>query len=216
MVSNRSRLRLAELLDNGWTEAQITAAVNTIGKSPRSPSLLLETHLHKMLTEHEPRDFGAVSNLDTTATAATADQADDVERCPHGVSRALPEGTCSACADYRERVKAAFEQAKRDGFTVNRGPRDDEGDLEYRLIGMNITIGVDVDAHNDPWGLTVYARRPPREHLSVMGMYGKVLHDEGSVYYEVNVDIASVPECFPDTLTQLAGLLGPNRKEQPA
>ena len=74
VVSNRSRRLLAEMLAAGWTEAQIAAAVNTIGKNPRNPALLLESHLEKVAAEQEPRNFGVASNVDS-ASAARRDPA---------------------------------------------------------------------------------------------------------------------------------------------
>lgn len=71
VVSKRSRRLLAELLTAGWADAQILAAINTIGKKPRNPALLLEAHLTNLLNDSEPRDFGPVSNMDTTTATAT-------------------------------------------------------------------------------------------------------------------------------------------------
>ena len=76
VVSKRTRQRLAEMLAAGWTGPQIVAAINTIGKNPRNPALLLEAHLTKVLTEHEPRDFGV---WDTSRNRVSEIEAEDVE-----------------------------------------------------------------------------------------------------------------------------------------
>ena len=189
VVSKRSRRLLRELLAGGWAESQIIRAVKGIPKNPRNPALLLETHLAKVLAEHEPRDVGPVSDVGTATgdPALAVDQADDIPRCRHGVSRRLPKGSCAACVDHHDQLRAAFAEAERHGFTVNRGAKDDDGERPFNLIAGNVRIGVYLDKYEDPFDVWIEARRPSRDLLVFMYQFGDVEADQDGAH---TVDVA--------------------------
>ena len=189
VVSKRSRRLLRELLAGGWAESQIIRAVKGIPKNPRNPALLLETHLAKVLAEHEPRDVGPVSDVGTATgdPALAVDQADDIPRCRHGVSRRLPKGSCAACVDHHDQLRAAFAEAKRHGFTVNQGAKDDDGERPFNLIAGNVRIGVYLDKYEDPFDVWIEARRPSRDLLVFMYQFGDVEADQDGAH---TVDVA--------------------------
>lgn len=217
VMSNRIRSLLRQLLDAGWTGDQIAAGVTTISAKPKNPVLLLEAHLKRMLSNHEPSDFDVVP---PAAGDNASEQPDDggnepraVERCAHGVSRNLPPGSCLHCTDLHHRMQAAIRHAERNGFTPNVGRRDEDGERDITLVAGNVRIEYTEDAHNDPYDLVVCIRNPNEEQLGRLGQcHGGSPHTVASEWRVATVR-SGYP--FPELLTNIVSIFALPDRRQP-
>lgn len=215
VVSNRSRLRIGALLDVGWTPAQIVAAVRTIGTNPRNPSLLLETHLQRQLDDHQPGDYGSTTTTWTGWDESEGDDQDDdledVETCPHGISRNPPKGSCQRCTEFQHNMRVTVEYMKACGFTINAGRRDEDGERTIHVSGADrVSIEYDLDRYDVPESLDVWHRHPTADELDTLGQYGDVrrLDPPNQNTYYVLIHHWT-PDTFPSVLGSLADNFAP-------
>lgn len=204
--------------ERGWTIDALAASLSDMPAPKSSATGLLITRL-KALADTDPASIATAAQTNEVAAAALdVDQSNDVQRCRHGVSRRLPEGSCSACVDHHDQLRWAFDVARRHGFTVNKGAKQDDGDRPYSLVAANTTIAVFIDEYDDPFDVVyVTARRPARPVLAWMHQLGDVRPQRDDVYtVDIDTEQESVPSLVADLAKSLAEIrLDTQPKETP-
>lgn len=171
-IAGENRNLLRQLIAAGWTLPQLLTLVADIGKPRSHPTGLIRKHLTQAL-DYDRADYEPVvhDDDDQEQNEPTPLSLVVVDQCDHGISRHLPKGSCQACTDFQQRMDDAVRFAERNGFTVNRGRRDEYGYIDIRLIAGNTYIEWCLDKHNEPSDneVWVYIKNPDETQYGRLG-----------------------------------------------